>query len=106
MLAFFFSYSRRRHTSCALVTGVQTCALPIWSPDTPSGTLFSLKTAAAIFWQATAVSGVFSEGFHIQTSPHTQAIIAFHDQTATGKLKAEMMPTSPRGCHCSYMRCR
>src|SRR3546814_4521395 len=27
--AFFFS-SRRRHTSCALVTGVQTCALPIF----------------------------------------------------------------------------
>src|SRR3546814_3585173 len=26
---FFFS-SRGRHTSCALVTGVQTCALPIW----------------------------------------------------------------------------
>src|SRR3546814_15657816 len=29
-LLFFFS-SRRRHTICALVTGVQTCALPIWS---------------------------------------------------------------------------
>src|SRR3546814_8964509 len=29
MLFFFFS-SRRRHTRCALVTGVQTCALPIW----------------------------------------------------------------------------
>src|SRR3546814_15595856 len=28
LLVFFFS-SRRRHTSCALVTGVQTCALPI-----------------------------------------------------------------------------
>src|SRR3546814_7852069 len=27
-LMFFFS-SRRRHTRCALVTGVQTCALPI-----------------------------------------------------------------------------
>src|SRR3546814_10996268 len=27
-LVFFFS-SRRRHTRCALVTGVQTCALPI-----------------------------------------------------------------------------
>src|SRR3546814_6859191 len=26
---FFFS-SRRRHTRCALVTGVQTCALPIY----------------------------------------------------------------------------
>src|SRR3546814_5645955 len=29
MCIFFFS-SRRRHTSCALVTGVQTCALPIY----------------------------------------------------------------------------
>src|SRR3546814_4765120 len=28
---FFFS-SRRRHTRCALVTGVQTCALPICHP--------------------------------------------------------------------------
>src|SRR3546814_5383288 len=26
---FFFFSSRRRHTSCALVTGVPTCALPI-----------------------------------------------------------------------------
>src|SRR3546814_1165756 len=29
-ISFFFS-SRRRHTRCALVTGVQTCALPIFS---------------------------------------------------------------------------
>src|SRR3546814_6511948 len=28
-MVFFFS-SRRRHTRCALVTGVQTCALPIF----------------------------------------------------------------------------
>src|SRR3546814_9056070 len=28
-MCFFFS-SRRRHTRCALVTGVQTCALPIY----------------------------------------------------------------------------
>src|SRR3546814_19135455 len=33
--AFFFS-SRRRHTRCALVTGVQTCALPIFE-ETPAG---------------------------------------------------------------------
>src|SRR3546814_206933 len=31
-LLFFFS-SRRRHTRCALVTGVQTCALPILTLD-------------------------------------------------------------------------
>src|SRR3546814_11267642 len=29
---FFFFSSRRRHTRCALVTGVQTCALPICAP--------------------------------------------------------------------------
>src|SRR3546814_16486543 len=30
LLCFFFFSSRRRHTRCALVTGVQTCALPIF----------------------------------------------------------------------------
>src|SRR3546814_6794889 len=30
LFCFFFS-SRRRHTRCALVTGVQTCALPIFA---------------------------------------------------------------------------
>src|SRR3546814_10478812 len=30
MVVFFFLSSRRRHTRCALVTGVQTCALPIY----------------------------------------------------------------------------
>src|SRR3546814_19954791 len=29
MLFVFFFSSRRRHTRCALVTGVQTCALPL-----------------------------------------------------------------------------
>src|SRR3546814_9208452 len=29
--SYFFFSSRRRHTSCALVTGVQTCALPIYA---------------------------------------------------------------------------
>src|SRR3546814_1679658 len=29
MCVLFFFSSRRRHTRCALVTGVQTCALPI-----------------------------------------------------------------------------
>src|SRR3546814_1700777 len=38
---FFFS-SRRRHTRCALVTGVQTCALPI-SPKPPRITASKLS---------------------------------------------------------------
>src|SRR3546814_2012726 len=36
MWLFFFFSSRRRHTRCALVTGVQTCALPI-SQETLTG---------------------------------------------------------------------
>ena len=50
-----------------------------------------------MFWQATDVIGVFSEPFQIQASPQTQARAVFQDQTATGKLKAEIMPTTPSG---------
>src|SRR3546814_16079322 len=39
LLIYFFFSSRRRHTRCALVTGVQTCALPILTVEveTPTG---------------------------------------------------------------------
>src|SRR3546814_13287900 len=36
LVGFFFS-SRRRHTRCALVTGVQTCALPIYCAQHVAG---------------------------------------------------------------------
>src|SRR3546814_10500825 len=39
-VCFFFS-SRRRHTRCALVTGVQTCALPIYRRRSGSRLAFS-----------------------------------------------------------------
>src|SRR3546814_2660475 len=44
-ILFFFS-SRRRHTRCALVTGVQTCALPIsrWAPGSPNIKQHDLST--------------------------------------------------------------
>src|SRR3546814_11378582 len=38
VIYFFFS-SRRRHTRCALVTGVQTCALPICPSCCMAGTV-------------------------------------------------------------------
>src|SRR3546814_3583042 len=34
-IVYFFFSSRRRHTRCALVTGVQTCALPIFGAVEP-----------------------------------------------------------------------
>src|SRR3546814_8776399 len=41
-LGLFFFSSRRRHTRCALVTGVQTCALPIFR-----GALFVARISVA-----------------------------------------------------------
>src|SRR3546814_8850299 len=40
---FFFFSSRRRHTRGALVTGVQTCALPIWRSRAGSGFAWSCR---------------------------------------------------------------
>jgi hypothetical protein len=47
------------------------------------------------------VRGVFSDGFQTMLLPQTSASAAFHDQTATGKLNAEMMPVTPSGCQVS-----
>src|SRR3546814_1845700 len=46
-VGFFFS-SRRRHTRCALVTGVQTCALPISNADLARVMKYAEKTTAKI----------------------------------------------------------
>src|SRR3546814_3339090 len=49
-IAFFFS-SRRRHTRCALVTGVQTCALPIFCSAVA-------RTSALASWPVTRTVGI------------------------------------------------
>src|SRR3546814_6155287 len=43
---FFFFSSRRRHTRCALVTGVQTCALPIYRAEDVAAALGALHAPA------------------------------------------------------------
>src|SRR3546814_13088160 len=43
MVYFFFFSSRRRHTRCALVTGVQTCALPISARPAPDATVQAIQ---------------------------------------------------------------
>ena len=50
------------------------------------------------------VSGVSSEGFQTTGSPQTRATAVFHDQTAAGKLKALITPTTPSGCQVSISR--
>src|SRR3546814_2862574 len=57
--SFFFS-SRRRHTSCALVTGVQTCALPIL--------LISAAAKGAFPDTATGIAGTVSGDYFYAAS--------------------------------------
>src|SRR3546814_8488628 len=59
---FFFS-SRRRHTRCALVTGVQTCALPIFDPAWPKMSIADANAAltapgARFEMETVAVGGI------------------------------------------------
>ena len=53
---------------------------------------------------ALAYSGVDDDGFQIVVLPQIAAINAFQAHTATGKLKADITPIAPSGCHCSYIR--
>ncbi len=73
--------------------------LKIWGASTED------KTSLHMFCTAIVQSGVVDEGFQMVVLPQMAAINAFQLQTATGKLKALITPTIPRGCHCSYIRC-
>src|SRR3546814_3018042 len=48
MCVFFFFSSRRRHTICALVTGVQTCALPIYQRSDVHGVIIATVVPKAL----------------------------------------------------------
>src|SRR3546814_2286043 len=48
-MVFFFA-SIRRHTRCALVTGVQTCALPIWLENDLYGEIQRATAGRPKFW--------------------------------------------------------
>src|SRR3546814_1824589 len=66
LYCFFFFSSRRRHTRCALVTGVQTCALPIslaaffsrGIKPTGSKDPFALRRAALYTIQTVVENGI------------------------------------------------
>lgn len=102
----------------ALTTGTRldcTSASPASRPPTsracsPSGAVpgWALPNAATALRnrasQASAVSGVFSDGFQTTLSPQTKASALFHAHTAAGKLKAEITPTTPTGCQVSIIR--
>src|SRR3546814_10333365 len=62
LILFFFFSSRRRHTRCALVTGVQKCALPIcdfdssnFNPFLPAGVFGGFGTGVGAVGAAATI---------------------------------------------------
>src|SRR3546814_5692081 len=86
----FFISSRRRHTRCALVTGVQTCALPISLGDQPearytaaraalddlghSTTLSYLREMAALVFEETGLLPHLNPGLMDRSEEHTSEL--------------------------------
>src|SRR3546814_15565855 len=110
---FFFS-SRRRHTRCALVTGVQTCALPILPVEAAdlfrvvrSETPVSQQTEPALS-ELNDTQRATLEGIRQQFAPIFNGLAAkgitrdniviawpFTTQNATATLKAMGQPANP-----------
>src|SRR3546814_7029198 len=87
MKKFFYS-SRSRHTSCALVTGVQTCALPI-SPHPPH----LLHHARVVLQQMERMRGElgdYARGLkgHVRLLCNTAALTEFLPEALAGYLAA------------------
>src|SRR3546814_13813535 len=67
LFLFFFFSSRRRHTRCALVTGVQTCALPIYFDIVIAGIGLVPNIEIADAAGLTVANGIVVD-LHMQTS--------------------------------------
>src|SRR3546814_1137299 len=73
---YFFFASRRRHTRCALVTGVQTCALPICALILDGGTS-QLGRGESIADTARVLSRMV-DAIMIRTDDHAKAAELAH----------------------------
>src|SRR3546814_7275071 len=98
LFVFFFS-SRRRHTRCALVTGVQTCALPIswvFAPKAKArpaalGPVQAAKTAGQSMSEAT-IEGFLPDveatdilGRALAATQPARAVVYLHGDLGAGK---------------------
>src|SRR3546814_9018518 len=83
-IVYFFFSSRRRHTICALVTGVQTCALPILAIALVSlsgATLMTVIVAIIVPEIPRVVRLVRSVVLTVREEPYVEAAIAAGTRT-------------------------
>src|SRR3546814_2948268 len=81
---FFFFAGRRRHTRCALVTGVQTCALPIsWPSDADRAPYLAALVASS--WSAIASARVTFGARRTPSSPSMTMFFPRSEERRVGK---------------------
>src|SRR3546814_1363010 len=90
--SFFFS-SRRRHTICALVTGVQTCALPISAPpkrrhSAGEATRVLLIEAAERLFATRGIDGVTLAQIQLAAGQSNSSVIGYHFGSKDGLVQA------------------
>src|SRR3546814_2663128 len=81
---FFFFSSRRRHTRCALVTGVQTCALPICFLDVGAG------WGGLLLWAAEHY-GVDATGITLSKNQHVYVNRLIEEKGLGGRVRMELL---------------
>src|SRR3546814_16710359 len=86
---YFFFSSRRRHTRCALVTGVQTCALPICPAITGFLHLFD------VFHESGEILKIAPEGEQLFAGPVNRNSLAY-DRIITEFATPAMPGIAPR----------
>src|SRR3546814_2530315 len=79
-LLFFFFTSRKRHTICALVTGVQTCALPICEAIAVSADLTAFDCFPRMVAEAEDVFGPPDIAIYSPVAPPSGMFDEFTDE--------------------------
>src|SRR3546814_10283248 len=92
LYVFFFFSSRRRHTRCALVTGVQTCALPISLVSTG---------CVSLVWAASALQSCFSPAWY--RAVFLLSAGNYHSQSRPRTSRPEIGRASCRERVCQYV---
>src|SRR3546814_2027161 len=98
-IVFFFS-SRRRHTRCALVTGVQTCALPISGVGMLEGARILVDAVAGFPCGEVALHRVACRHRRMRSEEHTSELQSLmRISYAVFCLKKKILPTQTIAYH-------
>src|SRR3546814_3332084 len=96
---FLFS-SRRRHTRCALVTGVQTCALPIYAEAWFRESIRRHRVTAVVVagttpWRDEIAGTLGAQGWHLWSCDTYGLLVEARLRVSPSGCRALAIPTGP-----------